>query len=38
LLNKFKSISAIKNATIESLQKEIGQAKALILFNYFKDK
>jgi excinuclease ABC subunit C len=38
LLNKFKSISAIKNATLDSLQKEIGQAKALILFNYFKDK
>jgi excinuclease ABC subunit C len=35
LMKKLKTISAIKNADFELLKKEIGQAKALILFNYF---
>ncbi len=35
LMQKFKTVSAIKRATFEMIEKEIGQAKALILFNYF---
>jgi excinuclease ABC subunit C len=35
LLKKFKTISAIRNLDFENLKKEIGQAKALILFRYF---
>lgn len=38
LFQKFKTVNGIKNASIEALKKEIGQAKALILFNYFKVK
>jgi excinuclease ABC subunit C len=36
LLKKFKSFSGIKKADFESLKKEIGRAKALILFQYFQ--
>ncbi|MFY7668893.1 MAG: excinuclease ABC subunit UvrC [Crocinitomicaceae bacterium] len=37
LLSEFKSISNIKKVGIEELIKKIGQSKATILFNYFKE-
>jgi len=37
LLSEFKSISNIKKVGIEVLTKKIGQSKATILFNYFKE-
>jgi excinuclease ABC subunit C len=36
LLKKFKSISAIKKTDFEQIKNQIGQAKASILFDYFK--
>jgi excinuclease ABC subunit C len=36
LLRKYKSILAVKKADFEQIKKEIGEAKALILFNYFR--
>lgn len=37
LLQKFKSIDALKNATEEDLVNEIGKSKAKIIQNYFKN-
>jgi excinuclease ABC subunit C len=37
LLSEFKSISNIKKVGIDELTKKIGQSKATILFNYFKE-
>ncbi len=36
LLKKFRSVGNIKNATVDSLAVEIGQAKAKIIATYFK--
>lgn len=36
LMKHFKTISTIKESTLEDLSKVIGQAKASIVFNYFK--
>jgi excinuclease ABC subunit C len=36
LLRKYKSILAVKKADFEQIKKEIGEAKALILLNYFR--
>jgi excinuclease ABC subunit C len=38
LLNDFKSVKSIKEQSINSLKKSIGQSKAQIVFNYFKSK
>lgn len=38
LLQEYKSVSKIKELTQEELSKKIGQAKALILFQYFHSK
>ena len=36
LLQEYKSVEKIKTCTQEELTKKIGQAKALVLLNYFK--
>jgi excinuclease ABC subunit C len=36
LLLKFKSVEAIKNASLETLEAEVGKSKAKIIQNYFK--
>ena len=38
LLRAFKSAKRVKSATFEELEKEIGHARALTIFNYFKLK
>jgi excinuclease ABC subunit C len=38
LLQEFKSVEKIKECSQEELAKKIGQAKALILFQYFQSK
>jgi excinuclease ABC subunit C len=38
LLNDFKSVKSIKEQSINSLKKSIGQSKAQIVFNYFKSR
>lgn len=38
LLKEFKSVEKIKELSSEELTKKIGQAKALILFDYFQSK
>ena len=38
LMNEFKSLTVIKNSTLETLSKKIGQSKATVLFNYFQSK
>lgn len=38
LLRKFKSAKRVKSATLEELEKEIGKARAITIFNYFNHK
>jgi len=35
LLKKFRSISKVKEQSLQALQEEIGLAKATLVFNYF---
>jgi excinuclease ABC subunit C len=37
LLQKFKTVSAIKSLTSEELKKEVGQSKAEIILDYFQN-
>jgi excinuclease ABC subunit C len=38
LFQEYKTVSAMKNADLEMLQKTIGRSKATVLFNYFQEK
>mgnify|MGYP001102424814 FL=1 len=37
LLRKFKSAKRVKNATLEELEKEVGNSRAKIVFEYFNN-
>ena len=38
LFQEYKTVSAMKKADLETLQKTIGRSKATVLFNYFQEK